>query len=868
MEPAVLSDLSVGAVFAGRYRVERRIAAGGMGAVYEVVHIETNRRRALKVMHAHYVQSDELRARFRQEARVAAEIDSEHIVDVFDAGIDEATGMPFLVMELLRGEEIGKLLKRVGALPKEDVVRYLYETSLALDKTHRVRIVHRDLKPDNLFLCERERGPARVKVLDFGIAKIVSDASTQANATTSMGTPLYMAPEQFVMRGAVSGATDIFALGMIAFTLLVGKPYWYQESKVAGGVMAFVLHVADGPKDSPVTKAWEQFAVELPKAFDVWFFRATARDPGARFTRASEAVIALAEALGVASPEDDVVPKKETLAVPKAVDEPEAEPTTVLLPAMSKSSPSGPVLTVPTQLAMTPMPKADEAALPVQSIRSRSFVFIGMSAVLVVCLGGWFVIKGLASVNAVEPLEPPKQAASAAPIESSTARLEAVASVVVPEPAAPIESSKAVVDAAASVVVPEPAASSLSAPEPEVSAERCSNGAGPAAGCRSVEGECVGKNNRESTGDNYKTSGETSTEFRPLGIIRRSVGHMFRKHWILAGVAVGFSTVTPCAFGQTPDQGKTPAVLFAEALKLRDAGNYVEACPLLEQVHTLDPTERNLFALADCHEHEGKPATALWYFRAYIETYGTLAPNASEKHIWRVDSSKERIDALAVQVPKLKLVWRGEIPSNAKVTVNEVDALGQLNTEWPLDPGEHWVVVERGGHADAPRAVMLESGKPVVEVDLTQPIIEPESEVGNNQAMEPPVIVPETLAKRLPISVAQDNPQRAIGGIAIGAGGVALAIGSVLGGLALVEKSTENRECIAIDTGESCTQAGIAAQNNGRGFAHAAAFPLLVGAALMVTGIVLVLPVKKANAQLRTRVYVNGGGMVTLQGAF
>jgi serine/threonine-protein kinase len=104
MESAVSSDLACGAVFAGRYRVERRIAAGGMGAVYEVVHIETNRRRALKVMHAEMVQSDELRGRFRQEARVAAEIDSEHIVDVFDAGIDDATGMPFLVMELLRGE--------------------------------------------------------------------------------------------------------------------------------------------------------------------------------------------------------------------------------------------------------------------------------------------------------------------------------------------------------------------------------------------------------------------------------------------------------------------------------------------------------------------------------------------------------------------------------------------------------------------------------------------------------------------------------------------------------------------------------------------------------------------------------------------
>src|SRR5580658_6175012 len=109
-----MSSLDPNAVFAGRYRIVRCMAAGGMGAVYEVVHLETERRRALKVMHAHFVQSQELRDRFKLEAKVAAQIDSEFIVDVFDAGVDDATQMPFLVMELLKGEELGKLLERVG----------------------------------------------------------------------------------------------------------------------------------------------------------------------------------------------------------------------------------------------------------------------------------------------------------------------------------------------------------------------------------------------------------------------------------------------------------------------------------------------------------------------------------------------------------------------------------------------------------------------------------------------------------------------------------------------------------------------------------------------------------------------------------
>jgi len=190
------TSLQEGAVFAGRYRILHCIAAGGMGAVYEVIHLETERRRALKVMLPHILQSDDLRERFKQEARVAAHIDSDYIVEVFDAGIDEATRMPFMVMELLRGEELGKRLKRLGRLAPADVVTYLQQTALALDKTHRASIVHRDLKPENLFLTERDDGPPRVKVLDFGVAKVVAETAS-AGATQSIGTPLYMAPEQF-----------------------------------------------------------------------------------------------------------------------------------------------------------------------------------------------------------------------------------------------------------------------------------------------------------------------------------------------------------------------------------------------------------------------------------------------------------------------------------------------------------------------------------------------------------------------------------------------------------------------------------------------------------------------------------------------
>src|SRR3954466_7488377 len=110
-------QLESGTVFAGRYRIVRCMAAGGMGAVYEVVHLETDRHRALKVMLPHLFQSDEMRERFRREARISAKVWSGYIVDVSGAGVDEATKTPFLVMELLDGEELGDRLKRLGRLP-------------------------------------------------------------------------------------------------------------------------------------------------------------------------------------------------------------------------------------------------------------------------------------------------------------------------------------------------------------------------------------------------------------------------------------------------------------------------------------------------------------------------------------------------------------------------------------------------------------------------------------------------------------------------------------------------------------------------------------------------------------------------------
>ncbi len=267
-----------------------------MGAVYEAIDERTKSPRALKVMLPHLAQDAEMRVRFAQEARIVGDIESDHLVRVLDAGIDEATGAPFLVMELLRGDELGQLLKRRGPLSAEDVVLYLHQAALALDKTHTAGVVHRDLKPENLFVTRRDDGTACVKILDFGVAKIVHGHGGGAG-TRSVGTPLYMAPEQILGHSTIGPRTDVYALGHVAFTLLVGKPYWSEEATSKDALLPLLARVSAGPVEPPSVRSARWNGTALPETFDAWFFRATARDPAARFDNARMAIGALAEAM-------------------------------------------------------------------------------------------------------------------------------------------------------------------------------------------------------------------------------------------------------------------------------------------------------------------------------------------------------------------------------------------------------------------------------------------------------------------------------------------------------------------------------------------------------------------------------------------
>jgi serine/threonine-protein kinase len=293
--------LQEGDVFANRYRIVRELASGGMGAVYECVHTVTERRCALKVMLSHTVEREQLRKRFMQESRLAAQIGSEYIVDVLDAGVDDENKAPYLVMELLEGEDLGQRLLRQGPLSREETVSYLWHVALALDRTHQAGIVHRDLKASNLFLTRREDGTPLVKVLDFGIAKVLTVDRSGEHRTQTVGTPIYMAPEQFRADGRITPATDIYALGMLAYTLLVGVHYWTEEHSKCENPFAFASIAVHGPKDNPSARA-ARAKVSLPATFDGWFFRTTSRWPQDRFPSATSAVTELARSLDVEPP--------------------------------------------------------------------------------------------------------------------------------------------------------------------------------------------------------------------------------------------------------------------------------------------------------------------------------------------------------------------------------------------------------------------------------------------------------------------------------------------------------------------------------------------------------------------------------------
>jgi serine/threonine-protein kinase len=227
----VSEEASLGQVLAGKYVINRMIGEGGMGAVYEGEHLEIGKRVAIKIIHPTHAASVEIAERFRREARAASRVESDGIVQVFDVGRDDLLGL-YMVMEFLVGEDLSQRLEREGRLPVALAVDVALQAARTLAKAHAAGVIHRDLKPANIFLCPREDGSIRVKLVDFGISKLTgsptkSEATTRARALTRsgvvLGTPQYMSPEQ-AQGLPVDIRTDVWSLAAVLYETLAGRP--------------------------------------------------------------------------------------------------------------------------------------------------------------------------------------------------------------------------------------------------------------------------------------------------------------------------------------------------------------------------------------------------------------------------------------------------------------------------------------------------------------------------------------------------------------------------------------------------------------------------------------------------------------------
>ncbi|MGD0530623.1 MAG: serine/threonine-protein kinase, partial [Polyangiaceae bacterium] len=223
-----------GDVILGKYRIERVIGLGGMGAVVAARHLQLEERVAIKFLLPEMLANQEVVQRFLREAKAAIRIRSEHCVRVLDVGTLE-TGAPYMVMEYLEGKDLAAIGDEHKQLPIPDVIDWVLQAGEALAEAHQLGIVHRDLKPANLFLTRRADGTPSVKVLDFGISKQAASGADAGVTKTQavLGSPRYMSPEQMRSTKDVDARADVWALGAVIHELVSGYPPFDAETMTA-----------------------------------------------------------------------------------------------------------------------------------------------------------------------------------------------------------------------------------------------------------------------------------------------------------------------------------------------------------------------------------------------------------------------------------------------------------------------------------------------------------------------------------------------------------------------------------------------------------------------------------------------------------
>jgi phosphate transport system substrate-binding protein len=346
VERVEVRPLEAGIVLGGAYRVLYPLAAGGIGFLYQGEHVPSRERRTIEVMHGPFVSEVGLRARFAREMRLGASIPSEHVAQVLDAGQDEATRALYVVTEFLDGTTLSTTLDRRGPLAWPTALAVLRQIADALRAAHARGIIHRELKPANVFLVHAP-GTAlsfAVKVLDFGVYKAVfagGEGAPAAIPSTAWTAPEVVSPSA---TSAVGPQSDVWSFGLVAFTILTGKPYFPSGSTEPEGV----LRDAPAGDLGPASERAAQYGAvpRLPVQFDAWFERCVDRDPRRRF---DDVKTALEELAGLTPPEPiDPEPPSAADPEPPSDADPTEDPDDTLELPRADLAPHWPPAPMPT----------------------------------------------------------------------------------------------------------------------------------------------------------------------------------------------------------------------------------------------------------------------------------------------------------------------------------------------------------------------------------------------------------------------------------------------------------------------------------------------------------------------------------------
>jgi serine/threonine-protein kinase len=275
----------MGNLLASKYQIIRVLGQGGMGTVYEANHVQIGKRVAIKCLDRKFAQDEGIVTRFFREAQAAASIGHRGIIDIYDIGVGD-DGTPFLVMEYLQGESLGAAIKRLKVLSVAECSYIICQVLSALEAAHSKGIVHRDLKPDNIFLLDSAQWPPDIKLLDFGIARVVDQQQPEQRLTVTgslLGTPFFMAPEQIQSFKDADSRADLWAIGVILYLGVTGKvPFsggsYYEVFKniLAADLLSPAVHRPD-----------------LPQMFCDVVLKSLQRERTVRFSSAAEMLLAL-----------------------------------------------------------------------------------------------------------------------------------------------------------------------------------------------------------------------------------------------------------------------------------------------------------------------------------------------------------------------------------------------------------------------------------------------------------------------------------------------------------------------------------------------------------------------------------------------